>query len=290
MLFIYPKMDCKRVEGRSPPMKGRYYMFKNVMAANELSFANLNLQLFADEDYAEEVETNEAETEEVANLEGSEESTEETEETTENVEQQEDITQTQAFSRRLNAEREKIRQEAAAEAVDRHIAEEYKGQIWNGKPILTKADLDQANYESQLQNATNDPEEIQRLINEHPEVKAARLAQQKQADQQKMFEEWQELQSEYKEIKDFSQVGQDVYDMAARRGIPLLDAYNRVNVKNIKLKTEQDTIRNINKNATSSPDSVSSGGVVHKTKSVSEMTSEEFDSYREEVRKQKREY
>ena len=260
------------------------------MAANELSFANLNLQLFADEDYAEEVETNEAETEEVANLEGSEESTEETEETTENVEQQEDITQTQAFSRRLNAEREKIRQEAAAEAVDRHIAEEYKGQIWNGKPILTKADLDQANYESQLQNATNDPEEIQRLINEHPEVKAARLAQQKQADQQKMFEEWQELQSEYKEIKDFSQVGQDVYDMAARRGIPLLDAYNRVNVKNIKLKTEQDTIRNINKNATSSPDSVSSGGVVHKTKSVSDMTSEEFESYREEVRKQKREY
>ena len=265
-------------------------MFKTNMAANESRIANLNLQLFSE--YEEPIEPNEPLEPTEPNDEGLEpiEPTEPTEPNEQPTEPTEDITQTQAFSRRLNAEREKIRQEAETSAVDRYIAKQYEGQEWNGKPITTQAELNQALYEQQLQNATNDPEEIQRLINEHPDVKAARQAKEANEKNQKLWNEWEELASEHKEIKDFTQVGQDVYDMAARRGIPLLDAYNRINFNKIKLQTEQDTIRNINKNATSSPGSASSGSVVHKTKAVSEMNDQEFQAYREEVRKQKREY
>jgi hypothetical protein len=268
------------------------FMFKKYLAANESRFASLNLQLFNDGEEpiepTEPVETTEPIDNDIEPTEPSE-PVEPTNEPTEPSEPQ-DITQTQAFSRRLNEEREKIRLEAETAAVDRYIAKQYEGQLWNGKPILSQADLNQALYEQQLQQATNDPEEIQKLINEHPAVKAAREAQEAQAQNQKLWNEWQELQQEHPEIKDFSQLPQEAYDIAKIKGIPLLDAYNRIHVKKIKLETEQETIRKINKNATSSPGSALNGNVVHKTKPVSEMTSEEFEAYREEVRKQKKEY
>jgi len=264
------------------------------MAANSIKvegFANLyNLQLFADD---EEYEQNESEYagDEVEDTDETVLDTEESEEVANSEENQtEDITQTQAFSRRLKEETDRVRQESSTTAVDNYIKEQYKGQEWNGKPILSQADLNQALYEQKLQNAGQSQEDMQALVDEHPAVQAAKLAAQTNETNQKLYNEFLELSEEYKDIKDFNQITPEVWDMKNNKNISFLDAYNRIHIKKIKLQTEQETIRNINKNATSSPGSASSGGVVHKTKSVSDMTSEEFDSYREEVRKQTREY
>jgi hypothetical protein len=196
-----------------------------------------------------------------------------------------DITQTQAFARRLKEETERARQEAR----DAFVAEQYAGIEWNGKPITTEAELQQALFEQELQNAAGAGDiDLNQLINEHPDVKAARLHRESQQRQQKIFSEWEELQDEYPDISDFSKIPPEVYALKDQKGISLLDAYNRINIKKIKVQTEQETIRKLNQNAASSPGSVMDDGVVHKTKSVDEMTPEEFETYREEVRRRTR--
>jgi len=256
-------------------------------AANNVNFAHsLDLQLFNDYEEAPVEETQEFE-------EAQAEEAEETEETQETPEGEEDpaapaaeeVTQTQTFARRLKEETSR----AAQEANDTVYAKLYEGQVMpiSGKPILSEADYNQALYEMEMQNAGVD--DIDRLVSEHPDVKAARIEKESMQRQQQIYAEWSELTEEYPEVKDFSQIPKEVFALKEAKGIPLLDAYNRIHVKKVKLETEQETIRKLNKNAASSPGSALDDGVVHKTKNVADMTQEEFEAYREEVRNQRKE-
>lgn len=253
-------------------------------AANNVNFAHsLDLQLFNDYEEAPAEETQEFE-------EGQTEETQETQEMPEGEEGHEapaaeEVTQTQAFARRLKEETSR----AAQEANDTVYAKLYEGQVMpiSGKPILSEADYNQALYEQEMQNAGVD--DIDRLVSEHPDVKAARLERESVQRQQQIYAEWSELTEEYPDVKDFSQIPQEVFALKEAKGIPLLDAFNRIHVKKVKLETEQETIRKINKNAESSPGSALDDGVIHKTKNVADMTSEEFEAYREEVRNQRKE-
>lgn len=260
-------------------------MLYKTLAANDVRLANsFDLQLFND-DYEEPIEPIEP-IEPTEPLEPTEPVIDEPTEPIEPVVA--DVTQTQAFSRRLNEERARIAQEAEIRAVDNYIAKQYEGQLWNGKPITTKAELDQALYEKQLIDAGQDPDTVKKLIDEHPDVVSSRTSK-------RNMEQWSELVADHPDITDATQVPGEAWLLYRDKGVPLLDAYNRVLIKNqkaqidkVKLETEQETIRKLNKNATSSPGSASNGGVVHKTKSVEDMTAEEFEAYREEVRKQRR--
>lgn len=255
-------------------------MKNNDRAANAVNFAHsLDLQLFSDdlidpidpEVVIEQDPTDPPEPEDI-------------EPTPEEIvpPEPEDITKTQAFAHRLKEVTERARQEAR----DAFVAEQYAGMEWNGKPITTEAELNQALYEQQLMNAG--AEDISRLVNEHPDVRAARMEREAVQRQQQIYGEYSELQESYPDIKDFSQIPAEVFAIRDAKGIPLLDAYNRVHVKKVKLETEQETIRKINNNAASSPGSVQDGIVVHKNKSVDEMSAEEFEAYREEVRRRSR--
>jgi len=255
-------------------------MKKIECAANNVNIAHsLDLQLFNDYE-----ETPMEETQVAEEAETEEEIPEETAaEEDHAAPAAEEVTQTQAFARRLKEETDRAKQEAR----DSYIAEQYQGQEWKGRPITSEAELQQALYESELEQSG--VEDIDRLINEHPDVKAARLERESVQRQQQIYAEWSELTEEYPDVKDFSQIPKEVFALKEAKGIPLLDAYNRIHVKKVKLETEQETIRKLNKNAASSPGSALDDGVVHKTKNVADMTQEEFEAYREEVRNQRKE-
>ncbi|SDG47666.1 hypothetical protein [Desulfosporosinus hippei] len=264
-------------------------MFKNLAAKSELSegLAILDLQLFSEE--FESTET--TETEEVTEQTESTETEETTEETESEGQAKEtnDVTQTQAFAHRLKEETSK----AAQAARDAFIAEQ--GYEWNGKPITTEAEYKQALYEKQMHDAGQDPDTVKKLVDEHPDVKKAREEFARMESQRQIWSEYQELAAEHDNIKDPSQIPPEVWQLKNDKGITLLDAQNRIIVKNhkaqlekIRLDTEQETLRKISKNQITSPGSASNGNVSHQTKSVMDMTAEEFEAYREEVKNRTR--
>jgi hypothetical protein len=263
-------------------------MFLAANAEQSVGLAILDLQLFNDEETVETTETEVTETTETQETQETVE-TQETEQTEESTSEgqavETNVTQTQAFARRLKEETAK----AAQTARDTFIAEQ--GYEWNGKPIRTEAEYKQALYEKQLHDAGQDPETVKKLVDEHPDVQLARQEAARIRDQQKIYNEFVELMGEYEDIKDASQIPPEVWQLRAEKGITLLDAHNRIERKNskaqlekIRIEAEQEAIRKISKNAATSPGSASDGNVSHQTKSVMDMSPEEFEAYKEEVR------
>ena len=257
----------------------------NYLAAKPVTtgeLATLDLQLFADEETADATETVETTTEEVATEESSEVQAE-TEEATA-TETQPDISTTQAFAHRLKEETAKATQSNR----DAFISEQ--GYEWQGKPITTEAGYKQALYEQKMAESGTDADAVKALVDSNPDVIRAREADTKAQAQQRDYAEYLDLTADYSDIKDPSQIPAEVWQIKAKENISLLDAQNRIAVRDFKaqlaktkLDTEQETIKKISKNAATSPGSASDGNVSHQGKSVSDMSAAEFESYREEV-------
>lgn len=183
-------------------------------------------------------------------------------------------------------------------AIDEYIASQ--GYVFDGKPITTKAEYDQAielNDERQRQEDLRaqgiDPKMVEDYVNNNPTVKWAKEYQTKQQQEEAKQKQFLEFAEAYPDVKG-DQIPAEVWQQFDQ-GKSLVDAYTKVEnaklkaeINRIKLETEQETIRKINNNATTSPGSAAGGNVVHKTKAVSDMTAEEFATYREEVSKQSR--
>ncbi|MHC1722739.1 MAG: hypothetical protein AB9836_05990 [Aminipila sp.] len=272
-------------------------MKKISRAANIVKFAHsLNLQLFNDFDGTEpgtEEVVDEPVTEEV--IPGSSEEPTEPIETgaaeprvQPEVQGEPDITQTQAFSRRLKEETEKARME---------IEDSMYASMYGEYGITSKAEYDQAIAEQQEQAIREKygEEEADEIIDAIRFREENQPLIEQQREKERLYSEWTELTSEHKDIKDFTQVPNEAWQLSADKGIPLLDAYNRVWIKNqaaliekTKFETEQETIKNINNNAATSAGSAA-GGAQPQRKPVSEMTSEEFEAYKDEIRNRRRE-
>lgn len=169
-----------------------------------------------------------------------------------------------AFAARLAAERAKIEREATQRARDSLIAEQkYE---WNGKPITTEAEYNQALREKEIQERLESqnvpPEIIEELVAsrrdraERDELRA-QLSQQQNIDR-----EIKEFQDAYPDIPANSPLPPEVWDLVNNKRIPLLDAYNRVVMPQTIAKM-QDALKakeQSEKNASTSPGSVNGNG------------------------------
>ena len=265
----------------------------NYLAAKPVNtggLANLDLQLFAGEET--EVTTEETSVDITATP---------PDITTEEVvpeapsevqaEGKQDPTTTQAFSRRLKEETAKASQGAR----DAFISEQ--GYEWAGKPITTEAGYKQAVQERDDQDALKalqdkgyPDEEASQIMEDRKFRQEHEVTLKTQANSQRDYAEYLELVGDYADIKDPSQIPPEVWQLKADKGISLLDAQNRIAVRDFKaqlaktkLDTEQETIKKISKNAATSPGSASDGNVSHQSKSVADMSASEFEAYRDEV-------
>lgn len=178
-------------------------------------------------------------------------------ETTEPVKQ--DITQTQIFAQRLKEETVK----AAQKAKDDFIASQrYE---WNGKPITSEAEYQNALMEKQYADKGLDPNLINEAISNNPMVKQAHEMMMKQQQQESKNAEYMDFLTAYPNIKP-EEVTPEVWDLN-NKGIPLKYAYAAAQeTKDLKNKLSQyekgQTTQTVNgKNAATSTGSVTGNGV-----------------------------
>lgn len=131
----------------------------------------------------------------------------------------------QVQSAEENANYAKIRREAEykarQKARDEWVAEQ--NYSWNGKPITTEEAYKQALYEQELVEKGQDPQEVQRLIDEHPVVKQAKEMAAKQEAEARTNADLRDFVDKYPEVKA-QDVPKEVW-IANANGIPLRYAY-----------------------------------------------------------------
>lgn len=145
-----------------------------------------------------------------------------------NTEQEEKPIQTPEENAQFAAQRRARETELKQKAVDEYIA--AQGFEWNGKPITTEAEYKQALYEQELQEKGQDPDEVKRLIEEHPDVKAARELRESVEQEQRQKAEYADFFQTFKKLnkRDFNaetdQIPNEVWE-ANEKGVPLKYAY-----------------------------------------------------------------
>lgn len=127
---------------------------------------------------------------------------------------------------------EKAIERAEQQARDKMVAEQ--GFEWNGKPIRTEAEYKQALYEKQLQDAGYSPEQVNQMVEEHPEVKRSRelLAQQeKQKEYDDFFKNFPDTKAE--------DIPKEVWELRESQGKTLSDAMMYHESKQLKEQIKQ---------------------------------------------------
>ena len=210
-----------------------------------------------------------------------EETTETVTETTEPV--VEEVTQTQAFARRLKEETERAKQEAKEEtwqqARDTMIAEQYTGQLWKGKLITTETELKQALKEQEAEESFRekyshlDEDVIQELLAgkqfrekfEQKENETVKEQQERQKQEKEQAEQYQDQQEFLKMFKDENTRAWDETDSLPsevteflKQGKSLADSYTKYLASTYKQKLGAQEVNE--RNANSSTGSVTGNG------------------------------
>ena len=254
---------------------------------------NINLQLFADEGFAEVagVETTPVAAEQETTTEVMTESSTESagNETSEGVKQTQPAAEVdkveKAFAARLQKERQKIEVEAKQRARDEWISEQ--GYEWNGKPIATEAEYKEALREKELveqyQSKGLPEEAVQELVEGkkfrekyESDVKAKQAEEQQKADLKDFIAMFPDVKPEEIPIEVWK---------ANAEGIPLRYAYSEHALKLTKA-ADMKVKANI-ENAQSSMGSVSTDGVntVLTAEMVENMTPQQLTKRWGEVKK-----
>lgn len=158
---------------------------------------------------------------------------------------------------------ERAQREAAQKARDSFIAEQ--GYEWNGQAITTEAQYRQALQEKaaydQMQEQDMTPEQIQREleIRRREQVINARESQWQQ--QVRINGYLTEFREAYPDV-GFDDIPDDVKELVRQTKIPLLDAYNRIELPRILARKDQAiAVKEQNlKNADTSPGGVAGQG------------------------------
>lgn len=129
-----------------------------------------------------------------------------------------------------------------------------------------------------------DEEAFNKLVMNSPlasDLQFAKEMKQQQESQQFINQQVDELLTEFPDLTPES-VPEAVWEMAQSRNVSLLDAYLRVNYKNLNQQAEQSAIQKLKENATGSPGSLAQGGQ-QQTKSISKMSKDEFKAFQAKV-------
>ena len=282
-------------------------MSKNIKAANELGFAylKLNLQLFSDEVSTDESGVGNDGTSYNDSALDTETPTDESVEQNVNDDVSvdyekpaEDITQTQAFARRLaeekakfEEEKQRISEEVRQQAIDEHIASQ--GYTFNGKPITTEEEYLEALEAQEIAEQYDgeiDEETLEEIIEGRKARQELERIQNELSEQEMSIQEFQELVNEYPEINNLVLIPDEVWEIKVDKDIPLLDAYNRVIASQLGSKreeyrkqVEQEVIRKLTETGSKSGGSASNSPVQNATKSVWEMSESEYEDYKNRI-------
>lgn len=255
----------------------------------------LDLQLFNDEETTETTEVEEI-VEQVEETENTEPNSTETEEQTEETQSEKTFTQSELDSivqKRIERERKSIEN-------DERIT--FLNELAEQQGVDSKQFIETIKKEREQQKLNelveqNIPEEYakemlenRKFREEYTQQQEYQKTQQVQEQQVNQFLEYfQEVngRSYNPETDGLTQETQDKIN----NGMPIMYAYMEQRSKelteqlsSVKQETEQETIKKLNQNNSTSPGSVSTGGDPQK-KSVWEMSEDEFNAYKEERRR-----
>lgn len=185
-----------------------------------------------------------------------------------------------AFSKRLQQERAKIESEFAP----------YKSFIESQAQMYgmsTQEYLQAVEQERQAQERQKyidqgiNPDLINQLLENHPDIQYARELKTKEEQEAKFSQEATELFSEFPDL-NADDIPEEVFQLQEEKGLSLLDAYLRVNYKNMTKQAEQNTIRKLQTNAQLTPGALGNGNTEHNT-SVKNMSATDFQKLQERV-------
>ena len=126
-----------------------------------------------------------------------------------------------------------------------------------------------------------DKETFDNFMEEHPDIQFARQIRAEKEQEAKLNQEGIELLNEFPDLKP-DDIPAEAWRLREERGLSLLDAYLRVNYKNILQQKEQDVIQKIQSNRNASPGSLDREGVNHNV-GYSGMSASEKKALRERV-------
>lgn len=182
-----------------------------------------------------------------------------------------------------NAQFAAVRRQAEKEARDNVIKEMYGDQGINSYEEYQQAL--RAQQEAQERQAYLDrgidPDAINSLVANHPDVQFAKELKAKQEAEAKFDTEANELFVEFPDL-DAKTIQPEVFQMREQKGISLLDAYLRVNAKNFRSQAEQEAIRKLSANAQSTPGALGQSGNAPNN-SISNMSNTDFKALQERV-------
>jgi hypothetical protein len=142
-------------------------------------------------------------------------------------------------------------------------------------------DIEQQQQRAQYEEAGIDPDQFNKLVENHPDFQYAREMRQKEQETQKFNSEANELFQEFPDL-DPKQIPPEVWQLKESKGLSLLDSYLRVSYKSLGQQKEQEAIQKLQGNAQGSPGPLSGGDVNHNT-SISNLSSKDFGSMVDQV-------
>lgn len=191
-----------------------------------------------------------------------------------------------AFAARLAHEREKI-------------AQEYEQQYTPYKSVLEKAASQYNMTVDQYLNALQEQEQeaerqryieqgvnpdlVNQLIEKNPIYQKAQSIVQERENEARFNQEAQELFGAFPDLKA-EDVPREVFDLRNQTGMPLIMAYKATMFDKVKQSTEQETIKKLQNNATTSPGALGQEGTSHNT-NIKSMSSKDFASLVEKVKR-----
>lgn len=217
-------------------------------------------------------------------------------ETTEQVEQTPDTTQDESnyFEVKYNKEPYKVSYDEAPTYIQKGLnydkvsqrASEYEQRLHEIAEITGYQSTDelfqamalakQQQEEEKYRQLGIDPQTFNQLLENNPEIQYAREMRAKQEEEQRFKNEANELFETFPDLKPES-IQPEVWKVKEQKGLSLLDAYLRVNYKNLGQQKEQEAIQKLQGNAQASPGSLG-GGEVNHNHSIKDMSKTDFES------------
>ena len=126
-----------------------------------------------------------------------------------------------------------------------------------------------------------DKETFESFMAEHPDIQFARQIRAEKEQEARLTQEGNELFAEFPDLK-VEDIPKEAWALREERGVSLLDAYLRVNYKNISQQKEQEVIKKLQNNSKTSVGALDREGVNHNV-GYSSMSAAEKKALRERV-------
>jgi hypothetical protein len=131
------------------------------------------------------------------------------------------------------------------------------------------------------EDAGLDPDVLNQFLESHPDMKYAREMRAKEQETQQIASEIEQLKERFPDVRP-EDLTDELFQVKAQRGVPLLHAYLELNFSKLAQQKEQEAIQKLQQNSQASPGSLGNGDVSH-SKSVNGLSSKDFGSLVDQV-------